>query len=111
MQGVEVENDYVGVIPDGFDVIQLPEADYLIFQGQSFQEEDYCEAIQAVQHAADTYDPAFIGYQWDNENPRIQLEPRGERGYIELRAVKKLNARGYSLTKARLKCEHHHRFL
>lgn len=89
VQGVEVETDYAGVIPDGFDVIQLPEADYLMFQGQPFREEDYSEAIQAVQHAANTYDPAFIGYQWDDENPRIQLEPRGERGYMELRAVKK----------------------
>jgi hypothetical protein len=35
------------------------------------------------------YDPSAIGYVWDDENPRIQLEPRGERGYIELRAVKK----------------------
>ena len=26
---------------------------------------------------------------WDDTNPRIQLEPRGERGYIELRAVQK----------------------
>ena len=43
----------------------------------------------AVQRAADKYDPAVIGYQWDAENPRIQLEPRGERGYIELGAVKK----------------------
>ncbi|MGM9916266.1 helix-turn-helix domain-containing protein [Anaerotignum sp.] len=90
VQGVEVETDYAGVIPEGFDVIQLPEADYLMFQGQPFREEDYSEAIQAVQHAADTYNPAFIGYQWDDENPRIQLEPRGERGYMELRAAKKL---------------------
>ena len=36
------------------------------------------------------YDPAFIGYAWDDSQPRIQLEPRGDRGYIELRAVKKL---------------------
>ena len=34
------------------------------------------------------YDPAVIGLAWDDENPRIQLEPRGERGYIEMRAVK-----------------------
>ena len=37
----------------------------------------------------DRYDPAVIGYAWDDGNPRIQLEPRGERGYIELRPVKK----------------------
>ena len=90
VQGVEVETDYLGVIPDGFDVIKLPEADYLMFQGQPFREEDYCEAIFAVQHAMDEYDPSAIGYKWDNGNPRIQLEPRGERGYIELRAVRRI---------------------
>lgn len=91
VQGVEVETDYRGVIPEGFDSIRLPEAAYLMFQGQPFQEEDYCEAIQAVQQAMDSYDPSVIGYQWDDENPRIQLEPRGERGYIELRAVKRIS--------------------
>ena len=30
---------------------------------------------------------AVIGYSWDETNPRIQLEPRGERGYIELKAI------------------------
>ena len=90
VQGVEVETDYAGAVPEGFDVIRLPEAEYLMFRGEPFREEDYCEAIQAVQQAMDRYDPAVIGYQWDDENPRIQLEPRGERGYIELRAVKKL---------------------
>lgn len=90
VQGVEVETDYMGIIPEGFDVIHLPEAEYLMFQGQPFREEDYCEAIQAVQHAMDSYDPAVIGYRWDDENPRIQLEPRGERGYLELRAVRRI---------------------
>ena len=90
VQGVEVEMDYMGIIPEGFDVIHLPEADYLLFQGQPFREEDYCEAIQAVQQAMDGYDPAVVGYRWDDENPRIQLEPRGERGYMELRAVRRV---------------------
>ena len=87
VQGVEVEADYDGIVPEGFEVIELPEADYLMFQGEPFREEDYCDAIQAVQHAINRYDPAVIGYRWDDSNPRIQLEPRGERGYIELRAV------------------------
>ena len=26
-------------------------------------------------------------YRWDDDNPRIQLEPKGERGYIELRSI------------------------
>lgn len=69
-------------------MISLPEVDYLMFQGEPFAEEDYCEAITAVQQAMNKYDPAVIGLAWDDENPRIQLEPRGERGYIEMRAVK-----------------------
>ena len=90
VQGVEVETDYMGMIPEGFDVIHLPEADYLLFQGQPFREEDYCEAIRTVQTAMDSYDPSVVGYRWDDENPRIQLEPRGQRGYIELRAVRRI---------------------
>lgn len=90
VQGVEVETDYAGIVPEGFDVIRLPEAEYLMFQGQPFREEDYCEAIRSLQHAMDGYDPSVIGYAWDDENPRIQLEPRGARGYIELRAVRRL---------------------
>ena len=93
VQGVETAPDYAGTVPEGFDVITLPAADYLMFQGEPFREEDYCEAIAAVQHAMDRYDPAVIGCEWDDESPRIQLEPRGERGYIELRAVKPRSGR------------------
>lgn len=92
VQGVEVPVDYAGVIPEGFDTIVLPEAEYLLFQGPVFREEDYCQAIQAVQHAMDQFDPTPMGYRWDDETPRIQLEPRGERGYMELRAVKPAEA-------------------
>ena len=90
VQGVEVEPDYDGAVPEGFDVITLPEAEYLSFQGEPFREEDYCDAISAVQSSMRKYDPSLIGYEWDETNPRIQLEPRGERGYIELRAVRPL---------------------
>ena len=87
VQGVEVAEDYDGVIPEGFDVIILDDTDYLMFQGEPFDEEDYCDAIFAVQAAMDRYNPDVIGYRWDDSKPRIQLEPRGERGYIEMRAV------------------------
>ena len=61
VQGVEVAEDYDGVIPEGFEVITLPEADYLMFQGEPFDEEDYCDAIFAVQTAMNRYDPTVIG--------------------------------------------------
>lgn len=84
VQGVEVAEDYTGEIPDGFDVIELPKAQYLMFQGEPFQEEDYQQAIAEIWEAEKNYDPSLIGYQWDDANPRIQLEPIGTRGYIEL---------------------------
>ena len=88
VQGVEVAIDNNGIIPDGFDVITLPAAKYLMFQGEPFKEEDYCQAIESVQASMEKYDPSVIGYVWDDSNPRIQLEPRGERGYIELKAIR-----------------------
>ena len=62
VQGVEVAPDYDGKVPEGFDVIDLPAAEYLAFQGEPFREEDYSQAIQAVEAAMDRYDPAVIGY-------------------------------------------------
>lgn len=88
VQGVEVPADYDGLIPDGIDVIELPAARYLIFKGEPFDEEDYCQAIKEVQEAVKKYDPSVIGAQWDLSNPHIQLEPIGKRGYMELWPIK-----------------------
>lgn len=88
VQGVEVAVDHKGEIPDGFDTIRLPAADYLMFQGEPFAEEEFGTAIEQVQDAIKKYDPSIIGYKWDKSNPRIQLEPVGTRGYIELLAIK-----------------------
>lgn len=89
VQGVEVSLDYNGIIPEGFDLIELPAAKYLMFQGEPFAEEDYRTAIEEIKTSIEKYDPTFIGYTWDTQNPRIQLEPIGTRGYIELLPIKK----------------------
>ena len=89
VQGAEVDFDYSGTVPEGFDIIELPQCKYLMFQGEPFEEINYCEAIEQVWEAIKKYDPKLIGYEWDKENPRIQLEPIGTRGYIELLPVKK----------------------
>lgn len=88
VQGVEVDTDYSGKIPEGFDVIDLPACKYLKFQGEPFEEEDYQEAITEVWESIKKFNPATIGFAWDEDNPRIQLEPHGDRGYIELLAIK-----------------------
>ena len=90
VQGVEVEEDYSGEVPEGFEIIDLPAATYLLFRGEPFADEDYEVAITEIWNAEKKYNPEFIGYKWDHKNPRIQLEPRGERGYIELVPVKKI---------------------
>lgn len=68
--------------------VNIAAVDFSFQQNEPFNEEDYCQAIEALQLAMERYDPSTIGYAWDKTNPRIQLEPRGERGYIELRAVR-----------------------
>lgn len=96
VQGVEVSSDYGGPVPEGFDVIQLPAASYLMFQGEPFEEEDFCQAIQMVQAAMERYDLSVIGLAPDPENPRIQLEPIGTRGYIEMIPVKQAVSSSHS---------------
>ena len=90
VQGVEVPLDYSGEIPDGFEVIELPKCKYIMFQGEPFEEENFGEAIGQVWEAIKKFNPQTIGYAWDDSNPRIQLEPVGIRGYIELHPVKSI---------------------
>ncbi len=88
VQGAEVSTDFDDKLPEGFDIIELPASKYLMFQGEPFAEEDFGEAIDEVQKAIAKYNPAVAGLEWDSQNPRIQLEPIGTRGYIELLPVK-----------------------
>lgn len=90
VQGVEVPMDYTGQIPEGFDVIKLPKCKYIMFQGEPFEEENFCEAIGQVCDAIKKYNPNINGFNWDDDNPRIQLEPIGTRGYIELLPIKNI---------------------
>lgn len=55
----------------GFDAILILAADNLMFQGEPFAEEDYCDTIPSVQQTMDSYDPAVTGYVWDDKNPRL----------------------------------------
>ena len=87
VQGVEVESDYPGRIPDGFDMLELPEADYLLFRSDPYQDVEYGSAILDVEKVISEYDFQKNGYRRDESNPRIQLEPIGTRGYIELVAI------------------------
>jgi AraC family transcriptional regulator len=91
-QGVEVPADYSGEIPEGFDIIELKPCKMMIFQGQPYDDEEFEEAIDELWEVMKTYNPEIFGFKYaDEDAPRIQLEPRGYRGYIEGRPVRPLN--------------------
>lgn len=90
-QGVEVPADYAGVVPEGFDLIDLPPCTMMMFQGDPYDEDRFDEAIFDLIKHIDAYDPTQDGYAWAADDaPRIQLEPEGYRGYIEARPVRPL---------------------
>ncbi|MCL1811252.1 MAG: AraC family transcriptional regulator [Methanomassiliicoccaceae archaeon] len=91
VQGVEVPFDYKGVVPDGFEAIELEPCKVMVFQGEPFKDEEFEEAIGGVWEAIEKYDPKLHGFEWaDADAPRFQLMPVGSRGYIEARPVKAL---------------------
>lgn len=88
-QGVEVSADYSGIIPKGYDVIDLPSCTMMMFQGDPYDEDRFCEAINGLSERIAAYNPMTDGYVWAKDDaPRIQLEPQGYRGYIEARPVR-----------------------
>jgi len=92
VQGVEVPLSYNNKIPDGFEVIELPQCKMMVFQGQPYDDEKFGEAIEELWEVMKTYNPELYGFEWaDEDAPRFQLAPEGYRGYIEARPVRQIN--------------------
>lgn len=90
VQGVELPMDYDNKVPEGFEIIEMPETSVMIFQGQPYDDDQFSQVIGHMMDAVDRYKPELYGYEFDLNQPKFQLEPKGERGYIEGRPVKKL---------------------
>lgn len=90
VQGVEVPLSYSGEIPEGCELIELDAGLLMVFNSEEYDDEHFIEEINATWEAIAKYNPKTYGYEWDTTQPRFQLEPRGERGYIEARPVKKI---------------------
>jgi AraC family transcriptional regulator len=91
VQGVEVPADYVKPLPIGFEYLELEPCDYMLFQGEPYDDEQFESVILGVQAAIERYRPELVGYRFDETvAPRYQLEPLGERGYIEAIPVVKI---------------------
>lgn len=91
VQGVEVPMDYNNVIPEGYEIIELPPCQMMVFQGEPYDDEDFLEEIGEIWNHVKRFDPRVYGYEWAQEDaPRFQLAPMGYRGYIEAYPVRKI---------------------
>jgi len=88
---VEVPADYSGTVPDGYDLIDLVPCKLMVFQGEPYKDEDFDKAVLGCMEKIDIFNPQVYGCEWAPElAPRMQLNPEGWRGYIELRPVREL---------------------
>jgi len=86
--GVEVAADYAGKIPDGFDVIDLEPCKLIVFQGETYDDEYFQDAVGKCMGQIKKFNPEVYGYRYAPElAPRMQLAPMGWRGYIEMMPV------------------------
>ena len=91
IQGVEVEPGYSAPLPEGLEMTSMPESDYLLFQGEPYDDCDFEEAIGELWRAIEKYDPSRMGLEWNPNAPKIQMEPLGNRGYMELHPVRPIS--------------------
>ena len=91
-QGVEVPSDYKGEIPENFEIIDLPPCKLIVFQGEPYDDGVFEEAVGLCMERIRSFNPQVYGYQYAPElTPRMQLEPQGWRGYIEMLPVRDLD--------------------
>ena len=90
VQGVEVAADYQEPVPEGFACIELPAAKYLMFRGEPFAEENYCQAITEVQQAIENMIPLSSAAAGIRRIRAYSWNLVGRRGYIELLPVKEI---------------------
>lgn len=91
--GFGVPQDYDGVIPDGFEIRELPASDYLVFFHPPFDYlKDNGEVMTRVEELAWNYDPKANGYEWNEDVCQDYQRHYPEVvGYEVLRPVRKIN--------------------
>lgn len=90
--GVEVAEDFNGEKPEGFEALELPACQMMVFQGEPYDDEAFEEAVGMCMEQIKRFNPEVYGYEWAPEMaPRMQLAPEGWRGYIEMLPVRKIS--------------------
>lgn len=70
--GIEIPAGYAKPIPESMEVLELPACKMLYFRGAPYEnEEDFCEAIEIVAEAMQSYKPGEYGFSY-----AFELAPR-----------------------------------
>ena len=90
--GTGVPMDYAGEVPNGFEIREIPASDYLVFSYPVFDfMTENVEVMGAVEKLAFSYDPAEMGYEWNEEDcPIYQRHCPEKCGYQVVRPVKRM---------------------
>lgn len=90
--GFGVPHDYQGVIPDGFEIKEIPASYYLVFFHPPFDFlKDNGEVMKKVENLAWNFDPGTKGYEWNEDVCQDYQRHYPEIiGYEILRPVRKL---------------------
>lgn len=90
--GFGVSHDYQGVIPDGFEIKEIPASYYLVFFHPPFDFlKDNGEVMEKVENLAWNFDPGTKGYEWNEDVCQDYQRHYPEIiGYEILRPVRKL---------------------
>lgn len=92
LYGIPVGKEYDGPIPAGMECRDIPESEYIVFFHPPFDYlKDNGAVMRTVEETAWNFDPAKLGYEWDEEIKQDYQRhfPEGY-GYAVLRPVKRL---------------------
>ncbi len=89
--GFGVEDEYIGEVPEGFEIKEFPGSYYLVFSHPPFDFMKDCgEVVKRVDQLAWNFDPAQKGFAWNEEDCQAYQRMLPETvGYQILRPVKK----------------------
>lgn len=90
--GAGVEYDYVGAVPEGFELREIPESYYIVFFHPPFDYmQENVEVMKRVEDMAWNFDPKSTGYEWNEDicQDYQRHYPEGL-GYQVLRPVRRI---------------------
>lgn len=91
MYGIEVPADYTGDIPEGMEVISVPESTYAVFHHPPYDYATMEPAVgEALRQTVENWNPAEHGYRWNNDLPHYQRHNPAGYGQADVKPLKKL---------------------